>query len=265
MELSFTGKVVLVTGGSRGIGLAIARRFAESGASVMLASRKAEDLEAAAATIIGAGGMADWFAADVGRRDDAVACVAATVDRFGGIDILVNNAGTNPHHGRVIDVDDDRAMRAVQVNQHAVATWTGAAWRGGMQDRGGSVINIAAISAMTVYRNAGWYAGTKAAMIQLTQQMAYELAPAVRVNAIAPGVVETDFGKANITEYGLTDLAEQLQRRTPEEVAERLPLRRIGTPDDIAYAALYLASDAASWVTGQILAVDGGALTLPRI
>jgi NAD(P)-dependent dehydrogenase (short-subunit alcohol dehydrogenase family) len=265
MELSFSGKVALVTGGSRGIGFAIARRLAEAGASVMLSSRKAEALDAAAAAIASEGGTADWFAADVGSSEDAAACVAATVARFGGIDILVNNAGTNSHHGRVIDIDDRRAMRAVEVNQHAVVTWTGAAWRGGMQDRGGSVINIAAISAMAVYRNSGWYGGTKAAMIQLTQQMAYELAPGVRVNAIAPGVVETDFGRANVEEYGLTELAEQLRQRTPEAVAERLPLRRVGTPDDIAYAALYLASDAASWVTGQTLAVDGGALTLPRL
>ena len=254
-----------MTGRFRGIGLAIARRFAEAGAAVMLTSRKADVLEAAAAAIARDGGRAEWHAADVGRPEDAVGCVAATVERLGGVDILVNNAGTNPHHGPLIDVDEDLALRAVRVNQQAIVTWTGAAWRASMQERGGVVLNIAAISAMAVYPNAGWYAGTKAAMVQMTQQLAYELGPAVRVNAIAPGVVETDFGRANAEEYGLPALAERLRQRTPEMVAELLPLGRIGVPDDIAWAALFLASDAASWITGQTLAVDGGALARPRL
>lgn len=263
MELRLDGKVALVTGSSRGVGLAIARRFSAAGAAVMLSARKPDALESAANLVSRDGAAVGWRVADVGRAQDAVDCVDATVDRFGAVDILVNNAGTNPAFGSVVDIDDEHAERTVAVNQQAVVRWTRAAWRAGMRDRGGNVINIAAISGLAVYRNAGWYGVTKAATIHLTRQLAYELAPAVRVNAIAPGVVETDFGRANVEEYGLTELAEHLRNRRPERVAEQIPLGRVGDPDDIAKAALFLASDAASWITGNILAVDGGALTVP--
>ena len=263
MQLTLQGKVALVTGASKGIGFAIAQCFAAAGASVMLTSRNAETLQQATAEIARGGGGAAWHASDVGDPRQAAECVDATVERFGSIDVLVNNAATSPTRGPLVDVDFDLAMRTVQVNQAGPMTWTAAAWRAWMRERGGAVINVISLGGIAVYPNAGWYSATKAATMRLTEQFAYELAPGVRVNAIAPGVVRTDFGRANEEEYGLPGLADEPRLRRSQEVAERLPLRRLGVPDDIAAAALFLASDAASWITGHTLVVDGGALALP--
>jgi NAD(P)-dependent dehydrogenase (short-subunit alcohol dehydrogenase family) len=267
MQLDLEGRVALVTGASRGIGFAIARELADAGATVMLSARNTDALEKAAAEL-GArnGNVVGWQRADVADTADAKACVAETVARFGGLDVLVNNAGTNPHYGPLVDTDEDLAERTVQVNQQAVIRWTGAAWRAAMRERGGAVLNIAAISGLDVYPNCGWYAATKAAIIHMTRQLAYELAPGVRVNTIAPGVVETGFAEGLVEEYGdrLSALAEQLPKRDPDARAAKLPLRRLGVPDDISRAALFLLSDAASWITGQTLAIDGGALAVPK-
>jgi len=246
MDLRLDGKVALVTGGSRGIGLATASRFAEAGARVMLASRKADALEAAAASIRG---DVAWFAANSGEPDQAEACVAHTMNHFGRIDILVNNAGTNPYFGRLVEMDLPRANKTVQVNQTAVLVWTQLAYNASMARHGGSVINIASIGGFAVEPGIGWYNVTKAAVIHLTRQLAGELGP-VRVNAIAPGLVRTELARA-------------LWERGEDAVARRLPLQRIGEPDDVATAALFLASDAARWVTGHTLVVDGGALVAP--
>jgi NAD(P)-dependent dehydrogenase (short-subunit alcohol dehydrogenase family) len=246
MDLRLDGKVALVTGGSRGIGLATASRFAEAGAQVMITSRKPEALEAAAASI---DGDVAWFAANVGEPDQAAACVAHTMDRFGSIDILVNNAGTNPYFGPLVDMDMPRANKTVQVNQTAVLVWIQLAYKASMSERGGSVINVASIGGYSVEPGIGWYDVTKAAVIHLTRQLASELGP-VRVNAVAPGLVRTDLARA-------------LWERGEDSIARRLPLKRIGEPDDIATANLFLASDAARWITGQTLVVDGGALVAP--
>jgi NAD(P)-dependent dehydrogenase (short-subunit alcohol dehydrogenase family) len=243
MDLRLDGKVALITGGSRGIGLATAARFAEAGARVMLTSRKAEALEAAAGSI---DGEVAWFAANAGEPDQAKACVAHTMDHFGSIDILVNNAGTNPYFGSLADLDVPRAEKTVKVNQTGVLVWTQLAYKASMADRGGSVINVASIGGFSVEPGIGWYDVTKAAVIHLTRQLAGELGP-VRVNAIAPGLVRTDLARA-------------LWENAEASVARRLPLGRIGEPDDIAGAVLFLASDAARWLTGHTLVVDGGAL-----
>jgi NAD(P)-dependent dehydrogenase (short-subunit alcohol dehydrogenase family) len=250
MDLRLDGKVALVTGGSRGIGRAIAARFAASGARVMLSSRKPEALAEAAAQMQGPGGPVAWHAANVGDPDGAARCVAATVERFGSLDILVNNAATNPYYGPLVDIDAPRAEKTVQVNLEAALVWTQHAWRASMAERGGSVINMSSVGGFSVEHGIGWYNVTKAALAHLTRQLAYELGPGVRVNAIAPGLVRTDFARA-------------LWERAGDAVAGRLPLKRLGEPDDIAKAALFLASEAASWMTGQVLVVDGGALAMP--
>jgi NAD(P)-dependent dehydrogenase (short-subunit alcohol dehydrogenase family) len=244
MELRLDGKVALVTGGSKGIGKAIAAEFAASGASVMISSRKADALEAAAAEMKG---EVAWHAANAGRPEEAEAAVAATIERFGRLDILVNNAATNPYMGPAIDIDLGRYDKTVEVNLRGPLVWTQLAWNGWMKEHGGAVLNIASIGGLTFGGGIGIYDNTKAALIHLTGHLAAELAPTVRVNAIAPGLVKTDFARA------LWEPAEEI-------VAKRTPLQRLGVPEDIAAAATYLCSDAASWVTGHTLVVDGGAL-----
>lgn len=243
-----------MTGGSRGIGLAIAARLAESGADVMLVSRRAEALERAAGELAarrGPGaGHVEWYAANAGDPEQARAAVEATVERLGSVDVLVNNAATNPYFGALVDLDLARADKTVEVNQRAILVWTQAAWHAAMRHSGGVVINVSSIGGMSVEPGIGWYNVTKAAVIAVTRQLAYELGPTVRVNALAPGLVRTDFARA-------------LWERHGEAVAARLPLRRLGEPDDIAAAALFLASDAAGWMTGHTLVVDGGAMAMP--
>src|SRR5438477_739801 len=159
MELRLDGKAALVTGASKGIGFAIAKAMAESGAKVMLSSRKQEQLEKAAAEI---DGEVDVYAANAGEPEQAEACVKATIERFGALDVLVNNAATNPHMGRVIDVDLQRYDKTFQVNLRGPLVWTQAAWRAGMQDKGGSVLNIVSVGGMTFGGLIGVYDITKA-------------------------------------------------------------------------------------------------------
>jgi len=253
MELRLDGKTALVTGGSRGIGRSIAATFAAAGASVMIASRKADALSRAKDEIdesLGEGaGEVGWYVANAGDPEQAEACVAATVDRFGSVDVLVNNAATNPYYGPIIELDTARAEKTVRVNQIGYLDWTRAAWRAGMAERGGVVLNLASIGGLSVERGIGWYNVTKAAVIHLTSQLAGELGPKVRVNALAPGLVKTEFARA------LWEVAE-------ESIAGRMPLRRLGEPEDIANAALFLCSGAASWITGHTLVIDGGALCI---
>jgi NAD(P)-dependent dehydrogenase (short-subunit alcohol dehydrogenase family) len=251
MDLELKGRTALITGGSRGIGLAVASRFAEAGANVMVASRKAEDLEQAMAGLVAQGADADrvaWRTAHVGHPEDATSCVADTVARFGGLDILVNNAGTNPYYGPMIDIDLVRAQKTFEVNQLSVLVWTAAAVKAGLR---GSVINVASVGGLGVEPNIGWYNVTKAAVLHLTRQLSYELAPDVRVNALAPGLVKTKLAAALWEGLG------------EERISAHIPLRRLGMPDDIATAALFLASEASSWVTGQTFVVDGGTTAQP--
>jgi NAD(P)-dependent dehydrogenase (short-subunit alcohol dehydrogenase family) len=245
-RLRLDSKVALVTGASRGIGHAVAVLFAQAGARVMLTARTAETL---AAAVAGIDGEADWFAGNAGEPETAQGCVAATLHRFGGLDILVNNAGTNPYYGPLVELDMAAADKTVQVNQRSVLAWSQAAWRAAMGRAGGTIVNIASVGGLVAEANIGYYNTTKAAVVHLTRQLALELAPTVRVNAVAPGLVKTRFSRALWEPFGA-------------ELARRLPLRRLGEPSDIASAVLFLASDAASWMTGQTLVVDGGTTLL---
>lgn len=254
LETGLTGKTALITGASRGIGRAIAFALAEEGANVVLSSRKQDALDEVAAelrTAYPAVGVLPK-AAHVADEDAAQACVEAAVAEFGGVDVLVNNAGTSPHFGKLIEIDAPRAAKTVEVNQYAPVLWTKLAWRLSMADRGGSVINIASVGGLVTEHGIGYYNATKAAVIHLTRQLAMELAPAVRVNGIAPGLVKTHLAKA-------------LWEANEAQIAKLMPLGRLGEPADIAKTAVFLAGTAASWLTGQTLVVDGGASIRPSI
>jgi NAD(P)-dependent dehydrogenase (short-subunit alcohol dehydrogenase family) len=249
-----TGKTALITGASRGIGKAIAFALAAQGANVVLSSRRQESLDQVAQELAaahpGVGVLAK--AAHVGVQEQAQACVEAAVAEFGSIDVLVNNAGTNPYFGPLADLDVARAEKTVQVNQLSIVLWTGLAWKASMAANGGAVINIASLGGLEPEIGIGYYNATKAAVIHLTRQFAMELAPTTRVNAIAPGVVRTQLARA-------------LWEDHEDRINKVLPLGRIGEPDDIAKAAVFLATDASSWMTGQTLVIDGGASVRPLV
>lgn len=249
MDIRLDGKVALVTGASRGIGRAIAAELVAAGASVMLSSRKDDALAAAAATMPtgpGAGDVA-WFAAHAGRPEEAEACVEATIDRFGGIDVLVNNAATNPYFGKAIDIELGAFDKTVEVNWRGPLVWSQLAYHRSMRERGGAICNVASIGGLSVETNIGIYNGTKAALLHFTRTLAAELAPDVRVNSVSPGLVKTDMARA-------------LWEPNELALARHVPMARLGEPEDVAKAAVFLCSDAASWITGTNLIVDGGML-----
>ena len=243
MQVSLEGKVALVTGGSKGIGFAIASSYAAAGAKVMLSSRKLDQLVAAASKI---GGDTHVFVANAGDVEAADQAVEATIERFGRLDILVNNAATNPYAGPVIEVDEARYDKTMQVNLKGPIFWSQSAWRRWMKDNGGVIINIASVGGLRAEGLLGVYNITKAGVIHLTRQLAGELGPKVRVVGIAPGLVKTDFAQMLVDNFG-------------EQLARSMPTRRLGEPEDIGYLATFLASDLASWITGETYVIDGGA------
>jgi NAD(P)-dependent dehydrogenase (short-subunit alcohol dehydrogenase family) len=247
MEISLDGKVALVTGASKGIGKAIAAGMAEAGAKVMLSSRKQDQLEAAAAEIDGETAV---FPANAGDLDAAAACVAATIETFGGLDILVNNAGTNPYYGATLGVDPGRYDKTFEVNVRGPVFWCQQAWEQSLKDHPGVILNIASVGGLRGDFGLGVYNVTKAALIHLTRQLAGELGP-TRVVCIAPGLVDTDFAALLVENFG-------------EALAASMPTKRLGEPEDIANLAVFLASDRASWITGETYVVDGGAGVAPR-
>lgn len=234
--------VALVTGASRGIGLACARAFAADGYAVVVTSRDQGAAEEAA-RVVGSGAVG--LAAHAADADAARACIAIALERFGRLDVLVNNAGTNPAYGEMIAQDHERFAKTVDVNLWGPLTWTAAACEAWFARHGGAVVNTASLGGLEPAATLGVYNVTKAALIHTTRQLALELAPKVRVNAVAPGVVRTRLAEALWTEH-------------EDRVAAATPLRRIGEPEDVAAAVLFLASKEASWITGETLVIDGG-------
>jgi dehydrogenase/reductase SDR family protein 4 len=247
-RFSLDGRVALVTGGSRGIGLAIATALAEAGATVALNARHADACEAGAAQISGLGGTAMSVPGHVGDAATCEAVVTEVMRRAGRLDILVNNAATNPQYGPILDADegainkiwDVNVMGPIRLTRHAVAAW--------MREHGGSVVNMASVAGIRPEALTGAYNASKAALITLTRTLARELGPlGIRVNAIAPGLVETKLARYLVETTEIHD-----------HILAQTALGRHAVPDEIAGAALFLASDAASFVTGSILVVDGG-------
>jgi NAD(P)-dependent dehydrogenase (short-subunit alcohol dehydrogenase family) len=243
-----SGKVALVTGASRGIGSASAEVLAEHGAQVVLSSRKQADLDTEAERINARyPDRATPIAAHSGRPEDLERLVRATIERFSRIDILVNNAATNPYFGPVLGADIGAWDKTFEVNLRGLFVLTKLVYEASMETHGGTIVNIASIGGLRPGGGLGIYNVTKAGVIMLTRQLARELGGKVRVNAVAPGLVKTRFAEA------LWGNQEILDR-----VLAQNPMGRIGVPEEVAAAVLFLASDAASYVNGEVLVVDGG-------
>ena len=243
-----SGRVALVTGASRGIGSAIAEILAEHGAQVVLSSRKQADLDTEAERINALyPEKAVAIAAHAGKQDDLERLVQQAMERFSRIDILINNAATNPYFGPVLGAELSAWDKTFEVNLRGIFVLTRLVYRVSMEAHGGAIVNIASIGGIRPGLGLGVYNVSKAALIMLTRQLARELGGQVRVNAVAPGLVKTRFAEA------LWGNQEILDR-----VLAQNPMGRIGVPSEVAAAVLFLASDAASYVNGEVLVVDGG-------
>jgi len=249
--LRLDGKVVLVTGGTRGIGRAIVEAAANAGAGVAILARKPDELEEAAAAVTQIGAPVHTVRGSVGDADLAEQAVAETIATLGRCDAVVNNAAINPAFGPLIDADLGAVTKIFDANITGPLRFARAAWHAWMREHGGVILNVVSVGGMRPGPFIGAYNVSKAALIHLTRQLAQELAPGVRVNAVAPGLVKTDMARA-------------LWEPNEDGMAKAHPLRRIGVPDDIASAALFLLSDASSWLTGEVLVVDGGASVSAR-
>ncbi|MEJ6549987.1 SDR family oxidoreductase [Corynebacterium sp. USCH3] len=247
----FTDRTALVTGGSRGIGYATAELLLRSGATVVVTSRKADAAEAAAASLAettGRTGRVLGLAGHVADEEAATRVCDEVVSRFGSLDVLVNNAGTNPAFGPVTEQSRTVMQKVFDINVTGPAIWAGAAVRAGLgRDTPGAIVNVSSIGALFIEDGIGVYNASKSAVMHLTRQMAHELAPSVRVNSVAPGIVRTR-------------LSEALWKDDEDAAAATTPLGRIGEPADVADAICFLAAPSTSWITGSNLVIDGGQL-----
>jgi NAD(P)-dependent dehydrogenase (short-subunit alcohol dehydrogenase family) len=248
-HFSLEGKVAIVTGASRGIGEAIAKTFADNGAKLVLSSRKQEALDSVAASIKDAGGEALPVACHTGKLEMIDALYKKVLDTYGRVDILVNNAATNPYFGPALDVPESAYDKTFEVNTKGYFFMAQKAGQIMVGQNGGSIVNIASIAGLRGPHFQTVYGMTKAAVILMTKAFAVELgASGVRCNAICPGLTETHFASVLIQTKEIYDRA-----------MESIPMRRHAQPDEIAGAALYLASDASSFTNGSLIVVDGGA------
>jgi 3-oxoacyl-[acyl-carrier protein] reductase len=240
----FAGNTAVVTGASRGIGLGIAERLVADGARVVVTARKKEALDEAvealggSAHAIGVPGRAD----DPRHQDDAV---RQALEAFGSIDLLVNNAGINPTYGPLVDLDLAAARKIVEVNCLAALSWVQKVHAAWMKERGGAIVNVSSLSSLRAAPMIGFYGASKAMLNSITELLAVELGPRIRVNAVAPAVVKTRFATA-------------LYEGREEQVRQAYPLQRLGAPEDIASVVAFLLSKDAGWLTGQTVVVDGG-------
>ncbi|MGY1689192.1 SDR family oxidoreductase [Geodermatophilus sp. SYSU D01105] len=241
------GRTALVTGASRGIGLAIARSLVARGARVVVTARRAEPL-AEAVTALGGPEVAVAVPGNAGDADHRAEAVRTAVDTFGSLDVLVGNVGINPLYGPLVDLPLDGFRKILDTNVVATLGLVQEAWRAWMAEHGGSVLVVASVAGLKASPMIGGYGVSKAALINLVTQLAVELGPRVRVNAVAPAVVRTRFAGA-------------LYEGREAEAAAQYPVGRLGEPEDVGEAAAYLLGDDAGWVTGQTLVLDGGALS----
>jgi NAD(P)-dependent dehydrogenase (short-subunit alcohol dehydrogenase family) len=240
----FTGKTAIVTGASRGIGLAVAHRLVEDGARVVITARREEGLAAAVDKL----GGPEHALAIAGRADDPEhqqQAVEQVIQTFGSLDFLVNNTGINPVFGPLMDLDLSAARKILDVNVLATLAWTQHAYHSWQKEHGGAVVSIASVAGIGTAPGIAMYGASKAALIHLTKDLAAELGPSIRVNAVAPAVVKTAF-------------ATPLYEGREEQVAASYPLRRLGVPEDIGSVVAFLLSEDSSWITGQTLVIDGG-------
>ena len=247
-EFDLEGKVAVITGASRGIGLAIAQKLAQYGAQCILVSRKIEPLESAAAGIREKGQSAEAMACHTGHPDQIKAMYEKIMEKYGAVDILVNNAATNPHFGEMLTADEEIWDKTLDVNlkgpffmiKYAVPMMKGK----------GAIVNVSSVNAIKPGLFQGVYSATKAALLNMTQALASELAPkGIRVNALLPGLTDTRFASAIISSEDICKYA-----------LDQIPMGRYAAPEEMAGAVLYLVSDAASFTTGASLICDGGML-----
>ncbi|MFT4088832.1 MAG: SDR family oxidoreductase [Gordonia sp. (in: high G+C Gram-positive bacteria)] len=245
-EPRFAGRTAIVTGASRGIGLAIAQRLVDDGAKVVITARKQAALDEAVAAL----GGPDVAAAVAGSGDDLAAqdkAIEVALEKFGSIDFLVNNTGINPVFGSLMELDLDAARKIIDVNVNSALSWVQKVYAAWQREHGGAIVNVASIAGLRPAPGIAYYGVSKAALIHLTEELAFELGPKIRVNAVAPAVVKTRFATA-------------LYEGREEQVSAAYPLKRLGEPEDIGSVVAFLLSGDAGWMTGQTVTVDGGVL-----